>query len=75
MTITCNDVREEEAHQLNFFIDEQEQQLEETIQKTLLSIKENFGKNSIVKAMNLEEAATTMERNCQIGGHKSGEKG
>lgn len=75
LTITCNDVREEEAHQLNFFIDEQEQQQEETIQKTLLSIKEKFGKNSIVKAMNLEEAATTMERNCQIGGHKSGEKG
>ena len=37
-----------------------------------LDIKEKFGKNAIVKGMNLQQGATTMERNRQIGGHKSG---
>ncbi len=42
------------------------------MQKTMLDIKEKFGKNAILKGMNLEEKATAMERNKQIGGHKSG---
>lgn len=40
---------------------------------TVLDIKKKFGKNAIMKGMNLEDAATTRERNLQIGGHKSGE--
>ena len=36
-------------------------------------IEEKFGKNAIMKGMNLQEGATTIERNKQIGGHKSGE--
>ena len=32
--------------------------------------KKKYGKNAIIKRMNLEEGATTMERNDQIGGHK-----
>ena len=38
----------------------------------MIDIKKKFGKNAILKGMNLEEGATTMERNQQIGGHKSG---
>ena len=37
----------------------------------MLDIKKKFGKNAILKGMNLEEGATTMERNKQIGGHKA----
>jgi DNA polymerase V len=37
----------------------------------MLSIQKKFGKNAIVKGMNLEDGATTMERNQQIGGHKA----
>lgn len=44
---------------------------EKTIQKTILGIKKKYGKNAILKGMNLEEGATTMDRNKQIGGHKS----
>lgn len=44
---------------------------EAKIQQTLLEIKEKFGKNAVVKAMNLEEGATAMSRNKQIGGHKA----
>ena len=40
-------------------------------QKAVLHIKKRFGKNAIVKGMNLEEGATAMDRNRQIGGHKA----
>ena len=40
------------------------------LKKTLLEIKNKYGKNSILKGMNYEEGATTKERNEQVGGHK-----
>lgn len=40
-------------------------------QQAVLSIKRRFGKNAILKGMNLEEGATAMDRNRQIGGHKA----
>ena len=40
-------------------------------QEALLSIRKKFGKNAILKGMNLEEGATTRDRNNQIGGHKA----
>jgi len=42
-------------------------------QQTVLRIKQKYGKNAILKGMNLEEGATTIDRNRQIGGHRSGE--
>ena len=43
---------------------------ERRIQETMLDIKKKYGKNAILKAMNLEEGATAKERNQQIGGHQ-----
>ena len=43
---------------------------EKKVQEVLLNIKTRFGKNAILKGMNLEEGATTIERNGQVGGHK-----
>ena len=40
-------------------------------QQAILSIKKKFGKNAILKGMNLEEGATARDRNAQIGGHKA----
>ena len=40
-------------------------------QQAVIRIKKKFGKNAIVKGMNLEEGATAMDRNRQIGGHKA----
>lgn len=40
-------------------------------QEAMITIKKKYGKNAIVKGMNLEEGATTMSRNRQIGGHKA----
>ncbi len=44
---------------------------EKRMQQAVLSIKKKYGKNSILKGMNLQEGATTIERNNQIGGHKA----
>ena len=46
---------------------------EKKVQRTVLDIKKRFGKNAILKGMNLEEGATAKERNRTIGGHRSGE--
>ena len=44
---------------------------ERQLQDALLSIKKQFGKNAILKAMNLQEGATAKDRNQQVGGHKA----
>ena len=44
---------------------------ERKIQAATLAIKKKYGKNAILKAMNLEEGATAKDRNAQIGGHKA----
>lgn len=44
---------------------------EEKVQKAMLEIKKKYGKNSVLKGMNLLEGARQMERNCEIGGHRS----
>lgn len=44
---------------------------EKKMQQAVLSIKKKYGKNAILKGMNLEEGATAMDRNRQIGGHKA----
>lgn len=71
-----------EGEQLDLFTDydalqakqEQEQAdlaKEKKMQEALLTIKEKYGKNAILKGMNLEEGATAKDRNAQIGGHKA----
>ena len=49
----------------------QEDIKEEKIQKAVLTIKKRYGKNAILKGMNLVEGAMTRERNEQIGGHRA----
>ena len=44
---------------------------EKSMQKAMLDIKKRYGKNAILKGMNLEEGATARDRNAQIGGHKA----
>ena len=48
-----------------------EREKERNVQKALLDIKNKYGKNAVLKGMNLEEGATAKERNRQIGGHKA----
>ena len=44
---------------------------EEKLQQAVVELQQKYGKNSVLKGMNLEEGATAMERNRQIGGHKA----
>lgn len=44
---------------------------EKKVQEAMLKIKKKFGKNAILKGMNLEDGATAKDRNAQIGGHKA----
>lgn len=48
----------------------QEETEERKVQKTLLEIKKKYGKNAILKGMNLQEGATAKDRNEEVGGHK-----
>ena len=74
--------KEDSFEQLSLFTDyevEQKKKEEEEaalvrekkMQHAVLNIKKKYGKNAIVKGMNLKEGATTIERNRQIGGHKA----
>lgn len=71
-----------EAEQLDLFTDyeelerqreqhKQELAKEKSMQKAVISIRNKFGKNSILKGMSYQDGATTRERNGQIGGHKA----
>ena len=79
--IDADIVEKEVVHeQLNLFSssDDSEQKIEDKkrqkednkLQHVLLDIKNKYGKNSILKGMNLEEGGTTIDRNNQVGGHK-----
>ncbi len=64
--------------QMDLFTDTQQQEKkkaalerEKRQQKAVLDIKHKFGKNAILKGMNLCEGATTISRNDQVGGHKA----
>lgn len=73
---------EEKFEQLSLFTDysalEEERKKEDAelkkekrVQKAVLEIQKKYGKNALIKGMNLEEGATTIERNAQVGGHKA----
>ena len=74
--------RKEHFEQLDLFTDyaalqereeeeEKEREREKRLQQTVLEIKRKFGKNAVLKGMNLEEGATARDRNSQIGGHRA----
>ena len=77
-----DEVKEEIAfEQLDLFSDSivkveeekklKEQQIEEKeLQRVILNIKNKYGSNAILKSMNLEDGATTIDRNKQVGGHQ-----
>ena len=50
---------------------QEERNREKSVQKAVLDIKKKYGKNAVLKGMNLIEGATAVARNRQIGGHKA----
>ncbi len=73
---------EESFEQLDLFTDyaalkkereEEKEKLlrERKLQEAMLDIKKRYGKNAVLKGLNLAEGATAVSRNNQIGGHKA----
>ena len=71
MNITANNTIPVSACQPGLFDDESDLQKENSLQNARLKIINKFGKNALLKGMDLEEGATTRDRNAQIGGHKA----
>ena len=71
INLTFNNVSEETFQQCDLFSDPIKLERERNMQLAVLNIKKRYGKNAILKGMNLQAAATTMDRNRQIGGHKA----
>lgn len=76
--VNISEVKEEAYEQIDLFTDYEEinnkrkkEQAEREIQKAMIDIKNKYGKNAILKGMNLQKEGTTIERNSQIGGHKA----
>jgi len=72
VNISCNNVINEVYEQYDLFTDPVQLEKDRKIQQAVNSIKKKYGKNALIKGMNLQTSATTIERNQQIGGHKSG---
>ena len=72
VNISCNNVSKEEYVQFSFFDDVEALEKERKIQSVVVELKKKYGKDAVLKGMNFNDAATTIERNHQIGGHKSG---
>lgn len=70
--LSFNNLQDEGMCQLDLFTDPFERERELKMQKAMLSIKKKYGRNAVLKGMDLQQGAKTIERNAQIGGHRSG---
>ena len=73
MNLSFNNLTAEAYQQYDVFTDPAELEKEKKARQAMLDIRKRVGKNAILKGMDLVEGATTIERNQQIGGHRSGE--
>lgn len=71
ITISFNNLRNEIYESYDLFTDSKEIEKEKKVQEAILEIKKKYGKNAILKGMNLQNKATTQKRNKLIGGHNS----
>ena len=76
--ITDENKTEPDNVQLDLFTDYSKIKAEEdalkkerSLQNAMLRIQKRYGKNAILKGTNLQDCATTVERNNQVGGHKA----
>ncbi len=70
--IGLGNVVDEKYETIDLFTDENKLKKEKELQKSILEIKKKYGKNSIIKGMDLEKKATTIKRNDLVGGHNAG---
>ena len=73
VNISYNHIVEETYEQYELFKEDKEEDQDRKLQKAVLEIKKRFGKNALIRGMDLQEGGTARERNEQTGGHRSGE--
>lgn len=73
ISLSFNNVADLTYEQYDLFTDPNRIERDRKLQRAVLDIKKKYGKNAILRGMDLQKAATTRERNRQIGGHRSGE--
>ena len=69
--ISMNNVIDEIYEQYDLFTDYEKIKEERSLQKALINIKSKYGKNAVLKGMNLQEKATSRKRNTLVGGHNA----
>ena len=72
INVTFNNVLNTSYEQYDFLTDPKEKERELTLQKTVIGIKNKYGKNALLKGINLNSVGTMRERNLQVGGHNAG---
>lgn len=72
--VCANHVVSEDYLQYDLFSDPSEVEKEKNLQHAILDIKHRFGRNAIMRGINLLPCSTYRERNVQIGGHKAGQE-
>lgn len=72
VNLTFTRLLDESCGQWDLFTDPKELEREHRVQQAVIAVRRRFGKNAVLMGMDLEEGATTRERNGQIGGHRSG---
>lgn len=71
VNMSMNKIQPESCRQLSLFDDSLRLEKERALQKTVAALQQRYGRNAVLRGMNLEEAGRTIERNGQIGGHKA----
>lgn len=71
VTISCGGLQDKIGYQLNFFENPKDLEKKDKINETIDEIKKKYGKNSLIKASNLYQDSTAIERNKKIGGHNA----
>ena len=73
LMLNFNGIEAEDDGQLSLFDDGEKRAEERSLQEAILDVKRKFGKNALLKGIDLMPQATQRDRNRQLGGHKSGE--
>lgn len=72
LSISFNNVVDEVYETVDLFTDQEQKNKEKRVQHTLIDLKKKYGKNVVIKGMDLMDEATTIKRNKLIGGHNAG---
>ena len=72
LAISFCDTRDEGCEGYDLFTDWEKVDKEKAVERTVLEIRDKFGKNAVLRGINLNKAGTQRERNTFIGGHRAG---